>query len=277
MAKRRAIAAVSGGLICVAVVTLVSPPTAMPDSNMDRPATLRVSAVNLFRSNSHPSEATRRLAGLDADLLVALEWTGDNLDIGSLVGSGLVPVLDEPRHGSHGVLVLARRPAAVEAALVRNRARAHCGRPIATVRVAFGGEWLSVLGVHSPPPNENCGANRASPTNILAELIDNGELQRDFGACHKGDPVIVAGDLNALPVFPTVQRLLDEGMVDTYAEQHWRPTGTWTGFPWAPGLARIDFILASRRLLTTGSWVVGLPGSDHCAVIADLKRAALDG
>jgi endonuclease/exonuclease/phosphatase (EEP) superfamily protein YafD len=271
MRKRWKVAVVSACSISAAAVLLFSLPTALPGHITDRPATLRVSAANLRRGNPRPQDAARRLEGFDADLLVALEWTGKNLDLESMREGGLVPVLDEPRHGAHGILVLARRTQDVEASLVRSRTRTRCGRPVATIRLRFGAEWVSVVGVHSPPPEEGCGAGSASPTTVLADLVVNGQMLRDFGVCRKGDPVIVAGDLNALPWFPDVKRLLRSGLRDTYAESRWRPTGTWTAFSWVPSLARIDFILASRDLVASDAWVVGLPGSDHRAVIADVR------
>jgi endonuclease/exonuclease/phosphatase (EEP) superfamily protein YafD len=104
----------------------------------------------------------------------------------------------------------------------------------------------------------------------LAELIEGGRMARNLGACRAGDPVVVVGDLNALPVWKGIRRLGSRGLVDTYAAARRRPTGTWSAHPWLPRIARIDYIFAPEGTDVRGAWAVGLPGSDHRLVVADL-------
>ena len=260
---------------CTAVIVAVvigSLPTGMPDSTGGRSSTLRIAAANLLHSNLRPQEATLRLKRLDADLLVLLEWTGANLDLDGLTNSSLVPILDERHAGTHGVLILVRSPLNAVASLVPNEIQKRCGIPITTIRLGDGTGRLSILGIHAPPPIRNCGGTNAPTMAFLADLIEDGRIARDFGVCRRGDPLILAGDLNVHPWWPTLRTLLERGLNDTYADLHWRPTGTWMGLSWAPKVTRIDYILASRHVAATGAWIIDLPGSDHRAVIADLER-----
>ena len=142
--------------------------------------------------------------------------------------------------------------------------------PIATARVRFGSGWLAILGIHAPPPIAECEETNAPTLTSLAEIVSNGRLTRDVGAARRGDPVVMAGDFNALPGSRELAPLRYVGLVDTHMSRHWRPIGTWTPSRSVPHLLRIDYVFAPEDVPVIGSWTVNLPGSDHRAVVAEL-------
>jgi endonuclease/exonuclease/phosphatase (EEP) superfamily protein YafD len=253
----------------VVAVTILELPTTLPPATERQGVSLRIAAANLAFDNQESAAAGRRVAELDADLLILLEWTGTNAD-GHLARGPWEIVLNEPRRNAHGVRVLARSELDASAELVPSPVEGPCPLPIATVRVRFGGEWLGVLGVHSPPPIEECGEMNAPSLSVLANLVEGGRLVEDVGAALRGDPVVLAGDFNALPGSRELLPLRHVGLVDTHTRRHWRPIGTWSPAKSIPHLLRIDYVLAPEDADVVGSWTVNLPGSDHRAVVAEL-------
>jgi endonuclease/exonuclease/phosphatase family metal-dependent hydrolase len=80
---------------------------------------------------------------------------------------------------------------------------------------------------------------------------------------------LLVGDFNATVDQPTMRDLLDDGYVDAAgaAGRGWVPT-------WRTGLApplAIDHVLVDRTVAVGGVSVLDVPGSDHRAVVADLR------
>jgi endonuclease/exonuclease/phosphatase family metal-dependent hydrolase len=86
-------------------------------------------------------------------------------------------------------------------------------------------------------------------------------------------PRVVVGDLNATPLWPVYRRLarrLRDGAVECAGRAGRRPLATWRPFPGWPCLLRIDHVL-SEGLSVERLEVLAVPGSDHCALVADLR------
>jgi len=261
-------AGITVGLALV-VVGSVSP-TDDPPAGSRGDGILRIASANLAFDNPRSREVSAVIGKLDADVLVVLEWTGGNLLPERASGPAWRVALDEPRPGAHGVLVLVRRTLEAEAALEPTPVPGPCPMPIATARIHTGGEWVSLLGVHAPPPIPECEDTNLPTLRFLAGVVEHGRLATDLGAARRGDRVILAGDLNAPPPSPGLGWLRGAGLVDTYADRRWLPRGTWASTV-GPHLVRLDYVLVSREVPVLGSWAVDLPGSDHRAVIADLR------
>ncbi len=266
------LAPVAVGLILAGalVAILIALPTGFPPPLRSSRAVLRMACANLAFDNTDPLGAANVVERLEADLLILLEWTGENIDPALLSDPAWQKLLDEPRIGAHGVMVLARRPIRADASLAPTPILGPCPLPIATVRLRAGADWLSVLGVHAPPPIEECEGTNAPTLEFFAELVEDGRLAEDLGVSRRGDRVVMAGDFNARPNSAGISAIRSRGLVDTHTQRRWLPIGTWTSSERVPHLIRIDYILVSRELRVVGSWTVNLPGSDHRAVIADL-------
>ena len=253
----------------VAGIAVLELPTGLPPKTDRDGASVRIAAANLAYFNPESLAAGSRVAELGADVLILLEWTGVNAEGHQDLDSWNV-VLDEPRRGAHGVRILTRTTLEAEAELVPTPVEGPCPMPIATARVRFGRGWLAVLGVHAPPPIDECEETNAPTLLALADLVGNGRLLQDVGVAREGDPVVMAGDFNALPGSKELAPLRYVGLVDTHMRQHWRPIGTWTPSKSVPHLLRIDYVFAPEDIPVVGSWTVNLPGSDHRAVVAEL-------
>jgi endonuclease/exonuclease/phosphatase (EEP) superfamily protein YafD len=260
-------------VICAAgLVLFVSLPTGYPGPKDPAvPNVIRVAAANLYFRNTDP-DAAAVLERLDADLLILLERTRHNLALDPLINAGWIAEFDEPssQEGAHGTMILRRHSVSATASVMQLPLTRSCDIPMATVLTKIGGRSLCILGVHVPPRHA-CGESHTKTFKWLGGQIDDGHLVVDLGACGVGDPVVLAGDFNALPWSRPIRNLREAGLVDSYAAWRWRPAGTWTSKRWLPTVARIDYVLAPRDARAVGAWIVNLPGSDHRAVVADLR------
>lgn len=86
-------------------------------------------------------------------------------------------------------------------------------------------------------------------------------------------PLVVAGDMNASPLWPAYKRLatgLDDLVVEAYGDEP--APRTWAWRPGWPRLLRIDHVFG-RHVRSKGADVVEIAGSDHWAVIVDVEVA----
>jgi endonuclease/exonuclease/phosphatase (EEP) superfamily protein YafD len=263
-------------LLALAIAWLVA---GRPDATPAPPAAdvFRVATANVHYDNPKAAEATAALSRSAPHVLIVLEWTGRNLDHAPLIAAGYVRVLSEPRNGTHGLALFARRDLPAEASILPAPVPGPCALPIGTARVTWKGSALSLIAVHAPPPVPGCKGANAPSLRAVASWIERGRMRRDVGSARKDDPVIVAGDLNAFPFAEGVRALKGVGLVDTFAALRTRPGPTWAPFVRyvrLPALARIDYVLASSLLEPVAAWSLATPGSDHRTVVADLRRGS---
>lgn len=87
---------------------------------------------------------------------------------------------------------------------------------------------------------------------------------------------VLVGDLNATAIWPAYRRLADhlpDAAVHHARRRGDRPRRTWGPWPGAPRLLRIDHVLASG-LEPLHVETIGIAGSDHHAVLVELRVAA---
>lgn len=85
-------------------------------------------------------------------------------------------------------------------------------------------------------------------------------------------PLVVAGDMNASPIWPVYRKLAArwEDLVVAATGGSTKPAATWAWRPGLPRLLRIDHVFG-RGVNATDTTVVPLLGSDHAALIVDLE------
>lgn len=232
---------------------------------------LRVCAANLNYGNPRPSEATRRLLAARPDILLLVEWTGANADPEALRRGGYRLALGYPRPGTHGLALYVREGIAAKTRLHEPPLFSPCHMPFLVSRLHVDGRDLAFLGVHAPPPVPSCRGTNGPYLEALAALVADGRLREDLGHGRRGDPLLLAGDLNAMPSGPALAALRQAGFTDLLRLSRSRTLKpTWSPLPSIPSFIRLDYILAGPALKPLSAWTLDIPASDHRAVLADI-------
>jgi hypothetical protein len=94
----------------------------------------------------------------------------------------------------------------------------------------------------------------------------------------EGQPIVLAGDMNASPAWPVYRRLAgrwDDLAARSASDSGGRPAPTWAWRPGWPRLLRIDHVFGTGAQAVS-TQVVPLRGSDHAAVVVDLVFESAD-
>ena len=257
------------GLLLAAALWVLA---GLPDHPSGAPVsgTLRVAASNLYLRNPSPNEATQALIALRPDLLLVTELTPRNAVRATLHAAGLAVVVDAQEDNARGIGLWARAGLDAQAEVRAPPWEGPCEARVLVARVASAAGPFAFIGAHTPPPIEKCQDTNALAAAALARWIVDGALAKNLGPARAGDPVVLAGDLNALPVYPQILRLHATGLWDVLLGDL-RPHPTWPAH--GPGFAagRIDYVWAPRGWAVDDRGTTHAPGSDHLAVWADLQ------
>jgi endonuclease/exonuclease/phosphatase (EEP) superfamily protein YafD len=249
-------AALLGGL----GLLLMGLPSPTPAPRQPDEALVVITNVNAYSGEDAALEAF--LARIGADAVVTIEQRGAALD-------GMVRVADNydeplPRP-SHATAAYCRTSIdGCAASVTAQIGSATMKMPVAVLRIAD----TCILGIHAPPPYPR------DPTGMepyITALLD--QLSAPRPPCQSDDPVVIAGDLNAVPGSRPHRRLLAAGLADLQANSGIYGL-TWpTGAGWPPlPLLRLDHVFvgpqAGARLLQT----IRVPGSDHKALVLAVGR-----
>jgi endonuclease/exonuclease/phosphatase family metal-dependent hydrolase len=248
------------GLVAAGILTAVVVPRALrwPQPAATGPE-LRVMTVNLKvgRAEPDPLISLARLAA--ADVLFLQELNADAA--AGLRRAGLdelfgYSVSDLGRVGSRGNGIYARYPLTEGESSSPGYLPASLAMPLGSVRLAS---------VHLRPPKPPWSrAGAARWRTELSALPDVGGL-----------PVILAGDFNSTIDHAPFRRLLSRGYVDAAGQSGRGLVPTWGTAPGGGrGVLTIDHVLTDRRCAVLASSVHRLPGTDHRAVVADLRLPA---
>lgn len=236
-----------------------------------------VSANLLHRSNPLRSKTAgsvavaEALVALQPDVLLLLEWTGDNADRQTLVDGGLGLYVDRARPGTSGVAVALSGRVRGMALEIREGGVGPCAMPGAAVRVEWAGQEVGVVGVHAPPPLDGCSHATAASLELYAGWVEGGRVASGAPPpLPAGAPVVLMGDLNTLPVHGRFSILRDVGLVDGVLAHSWRPSPSWPSLAIGLALGRIDGIWPPAGAVVEGAGTVAVPDSDHRAVWLDL-------
>jgi len=132
-----------------------------------------------------------------------------------------------------------------------------------------GDDTLEVVNLHLAAPHvqplpRRLRERRGQLLDVLAYLDATPRRRR-----------ILAGDLNATPLWPAYRRLrarFDDAAVEAARRLGRRPARTWGPWPGSVRLLRIDHVLV-RGLVAREARVLPLRGSDHSALLAELEPA----
>lgn len=157
------------------------------------------------------------------------------------------------------------------------------GRPDLQATVAVGGNLLTVIVAHPPPP-------RIRGVTLVVEEATHRQIDGLIEAATSGRPTVMLGDFNVVDWHANYRRIVRAGLIDAF-ESVGRGTGEtlpkrmarWatSGHPFGkiplPPLVRVDYVWLSRHLRPLDAWVGPDGGSDHLPVLARMVFTAESG
>jgi hypothetical protein len=203
-----------------------------------------------------------------ADLAETLAETGARVVIEVEARAREIPGLVRVAHNfdlqvsrpSHYSAVYCHPDVRCEAAITEEFGAANMVMPLALVRIEGA---VCLMGTHAPPPVPFNIAGLMPYMERIAATIAAGRMVTDWGPCRRGDPVIVAGDMNAVPGSWATRPFEGLGLSDPLAGHGifattWPSGGDWINLP----LMQLDHLWAG--VVGVGDIrLVRLPGSDH--------------
>ncbi|ANH38829.1 hypothetical protein I601_2411 [Nocardioides dokdonensis FR1436] len=234
---------------------LVTGPTTEADGEP-----LTVMSSNLLRGRGDAAAVVAAAVADDVDVLVLQEVTAAVL--ADLDRAGLDELMphrighpdagEPPFADTVGTMVFARTPLEQPVRL---------GTELQSWRVEV--EGLTLLALHSNAPTDPAGW--ISDHAVLREAARDPEVD------------LLVGDFNATLDHAPLQRLVSDGYRDAVEQSNagWQPTwpdnGLFKGLP-LPPLVAIDHVLTQPGLAATGVWTVPIEGTDHRAILVELRR-----
>ncbi|WP_262281482.1 endonuclease/exonuclease/phosphatase family protein [Micromonospora sp. MA102] len=263
LALRRRAPAVVAALAALALVAAVAPRVVRDDRpTADGPA-LRLLTANLLKGGADPARLVELVRAHRVDVLTVQEFTPEiAAELDRLGLATLLPyrVLN-PEVGTTGSGLYARHP------LTGTGWRRNEGFQFTQ---AYG-----TVAVPGAPPLRVESAHPAAP--YAVDVVPDWwtDLRTQPPATPRGGLSILAGDFNATLDHAPLRDLIDTGYVDAADAAGAGLSGTWgpyDGDPIPP--VTIDHVLVDRRIEVRAVSVHGVPGSDHRAVLAELRLPA---
>ena len=210
------------------------------------------------------------------DLAEAMAATGARVVIEVEARARQIPGLVRKAHNfdtqvsrpSHYSAVYCHPDVSCEAAITEEFGAENMVMPLAMVRLEGP---LCVMGTHGPPPVPFNIAGLMPYMERIADHIVDGRMQRDWTVCREGDPVIVAGDMNAVPGSWATRPFDGRGLSDPMAwhgvfATTWPSGGDWINLP----LMQLDHLWVGA-VEVGDERTVRLPGSDHQGILFRIR------
>lgn len=220
-----------------------------------------VTNVNAFTGEEVALE--QFLGSLGAEAIITLEQRGASLPGMVRVADDYAEVLPRP---SHAAAIYCRDASRCQARVTEQIGSETMRMPVALLRLPLTAGDLCILGVHAPPAYPRDASGMMPYIHHIAAQLDpeTGRLQQDWPPCRAHDPVLLAGDLNAVPWSAPYRTLRGQGLRDVRALSGifgvtWPTGGGWLPFP----LLRLDHVLVSQGVPLVGMEARWVPNSDH--------------
>lgn len=263
-------------LLSIFVLTLVSLGVliTMGNVNVDKlpiektERQLRVISMNVSADNVLPTSLQDNLIKTQPDIIVVIEWTGNNLDLNKFSKAGYQTILNHPRKKVHGICVLSKLKGI--STIIEAPIKTHCTLPLGQFRFKWQDKYFSLFAIHAPPPVPSCKGTTSKYLEAIADWVDNGKLNSNIGIGKKDDIVLMAGDFNSLSFQNGIESLLKNGLKDKHSKYNFI-NPTWKPIKPFPYLARIDYILYSNELKLSITRRFHIDNSDHLGIMADLN------
>ena len=260
--SRGATALAAGSALVLGGAVLQRARSSAPASAADGPL-LRVVSLNSLHSRADAATVVALVAEHDADVLALMEVTPDG--VSRLLDAGVADLLP---HG-HVMPAGPHQPPGSGGAiwtrlevLQRTMVPGRFGQP--AVRLSMpGARDVELTAVHTHPPLQG-----------PARVADWEEDLRELPDPEDDALRVLTGDFNATYDHASFRRLLQRGWVDVA-----RATGQGLRSTWAPVRSSrprltLDHVLVDRRITPQWLQVVHVPGSDHRALVTELRLPA---
>jgi vancomycin resistance protein VanJ len=243
---------------------------------------VRLVTFNLGWTRGDPVAIARLIASTDADVVLLQELTAPAAERIEALLADRYPHrrLHPSERFAQGRGLLSRHPIVDEV----SQAVAPGATRLQRAELRVDGRLLHVVNFHPSPPEPRWlgapplprGLGRDQQASQVADA-----LREIAPRLARGEPVVLAGDLNMGDRGPLYGRLLAAGLTDAHRAAGWglgltfpaAPVVTFVGLPLPPtALLRIDHVLVSDRLRARALRVLPeTAGSDHHPVVADLR------
>ena len=207
--------------------------------------------------------SSRRYANRGVDVLCLQETTAALVD--ALERAGLADLLPHRVGPTVGSQIWSRLPLADEV----NDAVGYEGSAMPAATIAADGLSMRVVSVHTCSPTPGYERLWARSLGLLAEVGSS-----DEGAPADGTPYLLAGDFNASLFHASFRAILGSGFVDGAREAGEGLAFTWPADGPLPPLVTLDHMLLGTGLAATDFGYLDIPGTDHLAVLATVRRAS---
>ncbi|WP_433285911.1 endonuclease/exonuclease/phosphatase family protein [Micromonospora sp. CA-244673] len=263
LALRRRAPAVVAALATLALVAAVAPRAVRDDRPEVAGPVLRLLTANLLKGRADPARLVELVRAHRVDVLTVQEFTPEAA--AELDRLGLATLLPyralNPEVGTTGSGLYARHP------LSGTGWRRNEG-------FSFTQAYATVA-VPGAPPLRVESAHPAAP--YAVDVVPDWwtDLRAQPPATPRGGLSILAGDFNATLDHAPLRDLIDTGYVDAADAAGAGLSGTWGPYDGdrIPPVT-IDHVLVDRRIAVRAVSVHAVPGSDHRAVLAELRLPA---
>lgn len=231
---------------------------------------LRIVSMNVSADNILTDFLQNNLLKTSPDIIVIIEWTGNNVNLKRFEEEGYTAVLNHPRKKVHGLCILSRLKGDV--AIIEAPIKTPCTLPLGQLRFKWKETFITLFAIHAPPPVSSCNGTTTPYLKHISGWIQNGKLCTDIGAGKSGDNVILAGDFNCIPTDEGIEIFRNKHLKDGYSTYS-VTSPTWKPFPFSPYLVKIDYLFFSDTFIPTTNERFRIEHSDHIGLITDLSMA----
>lgn len=250
-------------LLCAVLLTVVGGAQYAPLVRRDPAATggvpLKVAVQNMEFGHADPAAIAAFVRESGTDVLLTVEMTPESVP--ALDAAGLAEYFPHrrllPRPGAEGVGIWSRYGL--------GEATEHPGFAFGVLSAPMDGPAgpATVVVVHPIAPVGPPGTARRS-------VAEAERLRGVLGALPGPGAVIVGGDFNATWDHARFRDLREIGYVDSVDGGGDRFLTTWPANRTLPPVIGIDHVLARDAIRIGGSRVARIPGTDHCALAAEV-------
>lgn len=228
---------------------------------------LRILSMNVATGNILPEQLQENIIQTKPDIIVIIEWTGDNLDLDKFRRAGYQAILNHPRKKVHGLCILSKWEG--EVSVIESPIETPCTLPLGQYRFTWQNQNITLFAMHAPPPVPACKGTTSDYLKAVANWIEHGKLVQDIGVGKQEDLVLIAGDFNCLSFDSGIQQLKSKHLADPYAAFNFTAQ-TWKPFAAFPYIAKIDYILFADTFRYINRYRFTIDKSDHLGLITDL-------